>query len=190
MTLSSKFNLKAALLVNTLGCGLELIACAGFTYIPPLLRKSGHSETTMALTLGIGPLLGFIFVPYIGEASDNLKSRYGRRRPFILAFSIVAGLSFIVMPYMKTFLPKTPPGDPGDVSDLFDINAAVPTTTLAIIATCLVILFDFSSQVALSPFGDFAIDNDLLKQLQRMLISSFNLENGTKNDCCYDAKSD
>ena len=91
---------------------------------------------------------------YLGEASDNLKSRYGRRRPFILAFSIVAGLSFIVMPYMKTFLPTTSPRDPGDVSDLFDINAAVPTTTLAIIATCLVILFDFSSQVALSPFGE------------------------------------
>ncbi|XP_063727594.1 solute carrier family 45 member 3-like isoform X2 [Symsagittifera roscoffensis] len=163
--MSGHFNLRAALLINTLGCGLEVLACAGFTYIPPLLRKSGHSETTMALTMGLGPLLGFLFVPYIGEASDNLKSRYGRRKPFILFLSIGAAASFIIMPYILTLLSGSSEVSPkgfDDEKELFSIiskgGGTENSVAIFVTITCLVVLFDFCSQVALTPFEALLAD--------------------------------
>ncbi len=36
----------------------------------------------------ISPILGFFFQPIVGMWSDTCKCRWGRRRPFILAFAI------------------------------------------------------------------------------------------------------
>ena len=38
----------------------------------------------------ISPILGFFLQPIIGMWSDTCKCRWGRRRPFILAFAIGA----------------------------------------------------------------------------------------------------
>ena len=36
----------------------------------------------------VSPILGFFFQPIVGVWSDTCKCRWGRRRPFILAFAI------------------------------------------------------------------------------------------------------
>jgi solute carrier family 45 protein 1/2/4 len=36
----------------------------------------------------ISPILGFFLQPIIGMWSDTCKCRWGRRRPFVLAFAI------------------------------------------------------------------------------------------------------
>ena len=46
---------------------VEIAACAGFVYIPPMLLKAGYSEEQMNMLLGLGPLLALFFVPVIGE---------------------------------------------------------------------------------------------------------------------------
>jgi solute carrier family 45 protein 3 len=79
------------ILLNSVVCGVEVCACAGFTYIPPMLLKAGYTEENMSIILGMGAFLGLMVVPIIGRASDRCKSRFGRRRPFI------AGLSFILV---------------------------------------------------------------------------------------------
>ena len=55
------------LLLNCIVCGLEFCASAAFCYIPPMLLKAGLAEENMSIVLGIGPLLGFFFVPIIGR---------------------------------------------------------------------------------------------------------------------------
>ncbi|XP_046561467.1 solute carrier family 45 member 3-like [Haliotis rubra] len=92
------------LLLNSVVCGVEICACAGFTYIPPMLLKVGYSEETMSFILGLGPLLGFVIVPVLGRASDHCHSFYGRRRPFIFALSMLLLVSLYMIPFGEYFM--------------------------------------------------------------------------------------
>src|ERR1700761_6348374 len=72
--------------------------------IPPiiqnLLNKFGASDTAAGLLFcSLPPALGLILGPIIGYKSDRLRTRWGRRIPFILASTPVAvigiaGLAF------------------------------------------------------------------------------------------------
>ena len=55
----------------------------------------------MGLTLGVGPFLGFLFVPFLGHASDRLSDSapLGKRKPFILALCSLLFLSLIAIPH-------------------------------------------------------------------------------------------
>lgn len=86
-------------LLNSLTCGLEICVAAGITYVPPLLLEAGVEERYMTMVLGIGPTLGLLFVPLIGSASDRCNSGYGRRRPFILLFSLGVLLALFIIPH-------------------------------------------------------------------------------------------
>ncbi|KAJ8400218.1 hypothetical protein AAFF_G00399120 [Aldrovandia affinis] len=86
-------------LVNTLCCGLEICMATGTIYIPPLLLESGMEERFMTMVLGVGPVLGLVFVPMIGSASDRWRGRFGRRRPFIWVLCVGVLLSLLIIPH-------------------------------------------------------------------------------------------
>lgn len=44
-----------------------------------------------------GPLSGLIMQPLVGVISDNFRSKWGRRRPFMIGGSIVVVLSLLVL---------------------------------------------------------------------------------------------
>lgn len=87
------------ILLNSLTCGLEICVAAGVTYVPPLLLEAGVEERYMTMVLGIGPVLGLLLIPLIGSASDRCNSSYGRRRPFILLFSLGVLLALFIIPH-------------------------------------------------------------------------------------------
>ncbi|KPP63974.1 solute carrier family 45 member 3-like [Scleropages formosus] len=70
----------------------------GTTYIPPLLLEAGLEEQFMTMVLGVGPVLGLIFVPLIGSASDRWSGPFGRRRPFIWPLCLGVLLSLLLIP--------------------------------------------------------------------------------------------
>lgn len=86
-------------LLNSLTCGLEICVAAGITYVPPLLLEAGVEEKYMTMVLGIGPVLGLLFIPLIGSASDRCTSSYGRRRPFIWLLSLGVLLALLIIPH-------------------------------------------------------------------------------------------
>ncbi|NXR49555.1 S45A3 protein, partial [Hippolais icterina] len=90
------------LLVNSLTFGLEVCLAAGITYVPPLLLEVGVEEKFMTMVLGIGPVLGLVFVPLIGSASDHWRSSYGRRRPFIWLLCLGVLLSLFIIPHASS----------------------------------------------------------------------------------------
>ena len=47
------------ILVNAVVAGLEIASSVAFTFIPPLLLKSGYSETQMTIIFGVGKILFF-----------------------------------------------------------------------------------------------------------------------------------
>ncbi|NWV35868.1 S45A3 protein, partial [Grantiella picta] len=101
-SMSSQSRRTQLLLVNSLTFGLEVCLAAGITYVPPLLLEVGVEEKFMTMVLGIGPVLGLLFVPLIGSASDHWRSSYGRRRPFIWVLCFGVLLSLFVIPHASS----------------------------------------------------------------------------------------
>ncbi|TNN00946.1 hypothetical protein fugu_012192 [Takifugu bimaculatus] len=123
-------------LLNSLTCGLEICAAAGITYVPPLLLEAGMEERYMTMVLGIGPVLGLLFIPLIGSASDDCNSSYGRRRPFIWLLSLGVLLALLIIPHADVLAARSAWGGP---------TVQVGFLILG------VVLLDFCGQVCFTP---------------------------------------
>lgn len=120
--------------INAVVGGLEIAACVAFTFIPPLLLKSGFSETHMSIILGVAPFMALFSVPMLGKWSDSCTSRYGRRRPFIFFFSLVLVFSLFLL-----FVGQS-------------ITVDIGTKTIRMLLLSVgVILLDYASQAAINP---------------------------------------
>lgn len=154
-----KLSLIQILLLNAVVCGVEICACAGFTYIPPMLLKTGYTEENMSIILGLGPLIGFFLVPVIGRASDRCRSGLGRRRPFILWLSFLLLISLLLIPYSDKIC-----------SHLFGPGPLAKSLGILLL-TLGVVLLDFTSQACLNPcealLSDASKDTD---QYERVFI--------------------
>lgn len=64
-----------------------------------LSKSSVCSPLVLVLSTGIGPVLGLLFIPLIGSASDHCNSSYGRRRPFIWLLSSGVLLALVIIPH-------------------------------------------------------------------------------------------
>ncbi|UJR30892.1 hypothetical protein I4U23_018402 [Adineta vaga] len=124
------------LLITSLVCGLEFCIASAFTYIPPILLKAGISESSMTWLMGCGPLLGFLLCPVVGHASDRCRSRYGKRRPFIVGFCLTIIFCLILIPQSEAI------GTDDGLSLL--------------VLTC--ILFDFAAQACFNPCESLIYD--------------------------------
>ncbi|KAL7645108.1 UNVERIFIED_CONTAM: hypothetical protein RMT77_003486 [Armadillidium vulgare] len=123
--------------LNSLVCGVEIVSSCAFTYIPPLLLKSGFSEFFMTVILGVAPLLDMITVPALAEWSDNSTLKCGRRRPVIICLSLILILSLVIIPLssqISNFLAG------GASSSIHMVSLAVG-----------VILLDYSYQAVFNP---------------------------------------
>ncbi|XP_032648400.1 solute carrier family 45 member 3 [Chelonoidis abingdonii] len=141
-------NRKAQLLlVNSLTFGLEVCLAAGITYVPPLLLEVGVEEKFMTMVLGIGPVLGLVFVPLIGSASDHWHSSYGRRRPFIWVLCLGVLLSLFIIPHASR------------LAGLFTLNAHPLEIAFLILG---IGLLDFCGQVCFTPLE--ALLSDLFQE--------------------------
>ncbi|WP_416308180.1 MFS transporter [Neptunicella sp. SCSIO 80796] len=81
-----------------LGCGFFSLffASQGVTIlaIPFYQMTLGIDPFLLALAMTIPALLGNVPAPWVGHFSDNLRSRFGRRRPVIFVAAILSGLTF------------------------------------------------------------------------------------------------
>ncbi|CAF1031599.1 unnamed protein product [Rotaria sordida] len=128
-------------IITSLVCGLEFCTASAFTYIPPLLLKAGISESLMTWLMGCGPLLGFLLCPVIGHASDRCRSRFGKRRPFILGFCLTIIICLILIPQSEAI---------GEIMQ-------APKIGISLLAmTC--VLFDFAAQACLNPCESLIYD--------------------------------
>ncbi|XP_047217846.1 solute carrier family 45 member 4-like [Girardinichthys multiradiatus] len=65
--------------------GREFCYAMETALVTPVLLQIGLPEQYYSLTWFLSPILGLLFTPLIGSASDRCSLRWGRRRPFILA---------------------------------------------------------------------------------------------------------
>jgi len=79
-------------------CGIELCYAAETAFVSPILLKLGVPVAFMTLVWCVSPLLGFFLVPIMGSLSDRCPLKLGRRRPFILFFSVGIVIGLVLVP--------------------------------------------------------------------------------------------
>ncbi|CAL8375441.1 unnamed protein product [Arctogadus glacialis] len=143
-------------LLNALTCGLEICLAAGITYAPPMLLEAGVQERYMTMVLGVGPVLGLLFIPLIGSASDQCNSSYGRRRPFLWLLSLGVLLALLIIPH----------------ADLLAARLAWGSHNLQVgVLIFGVVLLDFCGQVCFTPLE--ALLSDLYRDQEDLAFSMF-----------------
>ncbi|MGW3346278.1 MFS transporter [Nonomuraea rubra] len=73
--------------------------------VPPLLREHLGSAALIGLLMGMDNLLGIFIQPWMGNRSDNTRTSWGRRIPYLVAGMPLAALLFLAIPYAAGALP-------------------------------------------------------------------------------------
>jgi len=75
--------------------------------LPIFNMELGYSAVLIGSVLAITRLWDAITDPLMGSISDNFRSRYGRRRPFIGVGAVMAGIFFIAIWFIPAGLSNT-----------------------------------------------------------------------------------
>ncbi|KAJ7468281.1 major facilitator superfamily domain-containing protein [Mycena galericulata] len=83
--------------------GVQILWSVEISYASPYLLSLGLTKSNMAIVFLAGPLSGFLIQPLIGVLADNSTSRWGRRRPYMLAGCTLSVASMLLLGYTREF---------------------------------------------------------------------------------------
>jgi MFS family permease len=66
--------------------------------VPPLLRDHVTSAALIGLLMGMDNVMGIFIQPWMGNRSDNTRTRWGRRIPYLAVGMPIAALLFATIP--------------------------------------------------------------------------------------------
>ncbi|XP_028916885.1 membrane-associated transporter protein [Ornithorhynchus anatinus] len=126
--------------------GREFCYAVEAAFVTPVLLSVGLPKSLYSLVWLISPILGFLLQPVVGSASDHCKSKWGRRRPYILALGILMLLGMMLYLNGDAVVSAMNPGRKQKV-------------ILSIIVTMLgVVVFDFAADFIDGPIKAYLFD--------------------------------
>ncbi|KAK9473699.1 uncharacterized protein V1510DRAFT_413649 [Dipodascopsis tothii] len=139
-------------LALTIG-GLQLSWSAEFSHGTPYLISLGMPRALMSLTWAAGPLSGVIVQPLVGALSDQCRSPYGRRRPFLVAGAAMTSVSLLAFAWSR------------DIVRVVTLGHA-PSWLVQAFAVLSVYFLDFSIGIVQAAGRAFIVDNVPVHQQQ------------------------
>ncbi|KAI1169580.1 hypothetical protein F4777DRAFT_584778 [Nemania sp. FL0916] len=85
--------------------GLQLVFAMVFSHGSAFLNNLHFSKPIIALIWLSGPLCGATLQPYLGICSDQHRSRFGKRRPFIVCGAILIILALLTLAWCEDIGP-------------------------------------------------------------------------------------
>ncbi|OLF13587.1 MFS transporter [Actinophytocola xanthii] len=73
--------------------------------VPPLLTAQLGSAAVVGLLMGMDNILGVFVQPWIGSRSDNTRTSWGRRMPYLMVGMPLAAGIFLLIPFAAASLP-------------------------------------------------------------------------------------
>lgn len=72
------------------------------SYIPIFLKEFSLSSLLVGFIMTFDNILAIVLQPYIGFLSDQTRTRFGRRMPFIMVGAPIAAVFFLLIPFAKS----------------------------------------------------------------------------------------
>lgn len=96
-----KLNVGRTLLLGFGFFGISIITGINKSYVAPFLGTDfGLKANEVSLIVTLGTIITFLIQPMIGSISDNTRTRFGRRIPFIIIFAPLAAIGFAILPLL------------------------------------------------------------------------------------------
>jgi maltose/moltooligosaccharide transporter len=81
--------------------GISIIWPLFNSLVPPMLEDLGLSAFWIGFILTWDNIINMFFQPIIGSLSDRTRSRFGRRKPFLMLGAPLAAIFFILVPFVR-----------------------------------------------------------------------------------------
>ncbi|RUA17326.1 MAG: MFS transporter [Clostridia bacterium] len=81
--------------------GISIIWPLFNSLIPPMLEDLGLGAALIGFILTWDNILNMFLQPWVGEKSDRTWTRFGRRKPWIMAGAPLAALFFMIIPFVR-----------------------------------------------------------------------------------------
>lgn len=95
------FSFKNLLLLGFGFFGISLIWPLYNSYVPIFLKDFKLSSTAIGFVMTIDNIFAIFMLPLIGVLSDQTRTRFGRRMPYILIGAPLAALTFALIPVTR-----------------------------------------------------------------------------------------
>ncbi|KAE8146020.1 Sodium/hydrogen exchanger family-domain-containing protein [Aspergillus avenaceus] len=150
--LDTKSSWYLFLLTLSIG-GLQIVWSVELSNGSPYLLSLGMSKALLAFVWIAGPLTGTLVQPYIGICSDNCRSSWGKRKPFMIIGGLATVLALLALAWVKEIV--------GGFLGGFGIDPASAgiKTTVIVLATILMYCLDFAINTVQAGIRCFIVDN-------------------------------
>ncbi|KAF2841419.1 hypothetical protein M501DRAFT_921053, partial [Patellaria atrata CBS 101060] len=140
------------ILLTITGGGLQISWSVETSNFSPYLLSLGLSKSLLALVWIAGPLSGVLVQPYVGLRSDNSRSRFGKRRPFIIGGAAATIVSLMMLAWAREIV--------GGFLSMFGVDPQSNGTRVSIIvfASAFVYILDFAINVIQAAIRAFVVD--------------------------------
>ncbi|GAB7347801.1 hypothetical protein MBLNU459_g5342t1 [Dothideomycetes sp. NU459] len=148
----TKSSLYLLLLTLAIG-GLQIAWSVELSNGSPYLLGLGISKSLLALVWIAGPLSGTLVQPYVGIKSDRCRSRWGKRKPFIVYGAIATIVSLVCLAWAREIV--------GNTLHLFGLerDSKGVRITAIVFAVCFVYILDFAINTIQAGIRAFIVDN-------------------------------
>ncbi|KAK3112881.1 hypothetical protein LTR53_010356, partial [Teratosphaeriaceae sp. CCFEE 6253] len=149
----SKSSWYLFLLTLALG-GLQIAWSVELSNGSPYLLGLGISKSLLAFVWIAGPLSGTLVQPYIGIKSDNCRSRFGKRRPFMVGGAAATIASLMLLAWTREIVGGLLHGILGLEKDGRGVKVSA-----IVFAIAMIYVLDFSINVIQAGIRAFIVDN-------------------------------
>ncbi|KAE8355524.1 Sodium/hydrogen exchanger family-domain-containing protein [Aspergillus coremiiformis] len=133
--------------------GLQIVWSVELSNGSPYLLSLGMSKALLAFVWIAGPLTGTLVQPYIGICSDNCRSSWGKRKPFMVVGGLATVVALLALAWVNELV--------GGFLGIFGIDQASTgtRTTIIVFATILMYCLDFAINTVQAGIRCFIVDN-------------------------------
>lgn len=164
--MEDKFEIKKFTTVNFLNfalgfLGLQFAWQMRIILSAPVTEGLGADPFIYGLIWLAGPFTGMVVQPLIGALSDKTKSRFGRRRPYLLGGAIIASIALWLFPNSGDIV--------NSIANLLHIS--LPAVAGLIFAGVMIWVIDACINIAQGPYR--ALIPDVVPREQHSLANSY-----------------
>ena len=98
---SNGFDYKKTFILGFGFFGISIVWPLFNSLVPPMLEELGLSGLATGFILTWDNIINMFFQPWVGARSDRTRSRFGRRKPWLMLGAPLAAVFFILIPVVR-----------------------------------------------------------------------------------------